>query len=180
MNAVAFGSLLSSACTLGTQGTYGPDRITRHVKPTAASLQQSAREPKMFRLIFALGASLICLSAYNNHDGPPSNADKEPSSLQELLQAHDVEVARRGKDLRYIKPIGRYGREGVLASLDHIEKSGQTISSYNSIELVFGVAEEARMTTGYDICKDNVTLIRLARGKAVNAPVMSGLFTPTC
>ncbi|MBY0569103.1 MAG: RHS repeat-associated core domain-containing protein [Hyphomonadaceae bacterium] len=29
MNPAAFGSLPSSACTLGTQGSYGPDRVTR-------------------------------------------------------------------------------------------------------------------------------------------------------
>lgn len=116
-------------------------------------------------------ALLLMASGCDTKSSGQAQRVSHPASLPELLQAHDVEVAEHGKDLTYIKPIGSYGREGVVASLDHIEKRGKTVSSYNSIELVFGVAEDARMKTGYDICKDNVILARLAvMGKVVDAP----------
>jgi RHS repeat-associated protein len=38
MNPAAFGSLPASACTLGTQGSQGPDRITRNVYDNAGQL----------------------------------------------------------------------------------------------------------------------------------------------
>jgi len=38
MNASVYGSLPSSACTLGTQGSFGPDRITRNVYDAAGQL----------------------------------------------------------------------------------------------------------------------------------------------
>ena len=79
--------------------------------------------------------------------------EKAPSTLSELLTAHDGEVREHGKDICYIKPIGAFGRQGVLATLQHVANMGETVSSYNNTELVFGVAEEARMKTGYDICK---------------------------
>lgn len=97
--------------------------------------------------------------------------EKSPSTLPELLKAHDWEVREHGKDICYIQPIGAFGREGVLASLQHVTDRGEAVSSYNSIELVFGVAEEARMKTGYDICKDAPTLRRMSvMAKAVDAP----------
>lgn len=40
MNPAAFGSLLASACTLGTEGTFGPDRITKNVYDAAGQLLQ--------------------------------------------------------------------------------------------------------------------------------------------
>src|SRR5687768_10865772 len=38
MNPSAFGALPASACALGTQGDYGPDRITRNVYDAAGQL----------------------------------------------------------------------------------------------------------------------------------------------
>jgi YD repeat-containing protein len=38
MNPAAFGSLPASACSLGTQGSYGPDRITRNIYDAAGQL----------------------------------------------------------------------------------------------------------------------------------------------
>lgn len=97
--------------------------------------------------------------------------EKSPSTLPELLKAHDGEVREHGKDICYIKPIGAFGRQGVLASLQHVAEAGEAVSSYNNTELVFGVAEEARMKTGYDICKDTPTLKRMsAMAKAADAP----------
>lgn len=49
MNPAAFGALPASACTLGTQGTQGPDRITRNIYDAAGRLLQVRR---------AVGASL--------------------------------------------------------------------------------------------------------------------------
>lgn len=40
MNPAAFGSLPASACTLGTQGSQGPDRITRNLYDDASQLLQ--------------------------------------------------------------------------------------------------------------------------------------------
>lgn len=97
--------------------------------------------------------------------------EKSPSTLPELLKAHDGEVREHGKDICYIKPIGAFGRQGVLASLQHVTEAGEDVSSYNNIELVFGVAEEARRKTGYNICKDAPTLSRMSvMAKAANAP----------
>lgn len=97
--------------------------------------------------------------------------EKSPSTLPELLKAHDGEVREHGKDICYIKPIGAFGRQGVLASLQHVTEAGGAVSSYNNTELVFGVAEEARTKTGYDICKDTPTLTRMsAMAKAADAP----------
>lgn len=97
--------------------------------------------------------------------------EKSPSTLPELLKAHDGEVREHGKDICYIKPIGAFGRQGVLASLQHIAEAGEAVSSYNNTELVFSVAEEARTKTGYDICKDAPTLSRMsAMANAADAP----------
>jgi hypothetical protein len=97
--------------------------------------------------------------------------EKSPSTLPELLKAHDAEVRKHGKDICYIKAIGAFGRQGVLASLQHITEAGEPVSSYNNTELVIGVAEEARTKTGYDICKDAPTLNRMsAMAKASDAP----------
>ncbi|HYG46791.1 MAG TPA: RHS repeat-associated core domain-containing protein [Allosphingosinicella sp.] len=43
MNPAAFGSLPASACSLGTQGSYGPDRITRNVYDSAGQLKAIQR-----------------------------------------------------------------------------------------------------------------------------------------
>ena len=43
MNQAAFGSLPADACTLGTQGSQGPDRITRNVYDNAGQLTQVQR-----------------------------------------------------------------------------------------------------------------------------------------
>ena len=43
MNPAAFSALPSSACTLGTQGSFGPDRITRNVYDAAGQLLQVQR-----------------------------------------------------------------------------------------------------------------------------------------
>ena len=43
MNPAAFASLPASACTLGTQGNEGPDRITRNVYDAASQLLQEQR-----------------------------------------------------------------------------------------------------------------------------------------
>jgi len=43
MNPAAFGSLPGSACTLGTEGSFGPDRITHHVYDNAAQLLRVQR-----------------------------------------------------------------------------------------------------------------------------------------
>ncbi len=97
--------------------------------------------------------------------------EKSPSSLPELLKAHDGEVREHGKDICYIKPIGAFGRQGVLASLQHVADRGGDVMSYHNIELVSGVAEEARMKTGYDICEDVATLSRMsAMAKATDTP----------
>jgi hypothetical protein len=113
----------------------------------------------MLRLNRAVEALLLLL-ATNCEPNPASRPVAKPSTLSELLQAHDAEVARHGKDLKYIQPIGRYGREGVLASIKPL--SPKSVSSYIGIELVFGVAEEARISKGYDLCQDRETLDRLA------------------
>ncbi len=43
MNPAAYGALPASACTLGTQGTQGPDRITRNSYDAASQLLQEQR-----------------------------------------------------------------------------------------------------------------------------------------
>lgn len=43
MNPAAFTSLPGSACTLGTEGAYGPDRITRNVYDAASQLREVQR-----------------------------------------------------------------------------------------------------------------------------------------
>ena len=43
MNPATFGALPASACSLGTEGSYGPDRITRHVYDAASQLLQLQR-----------------------------------------------------------------------------------------------------------------------------------------
>jgi len=97
--------------------------------------------------------------------------EEAPSTLPELLKAHDGEVREHGKDICYIKPIGAFGREGVLASLQHVADKGEDVSSYNNTELVLGVAEEARINAGYDICKDATTLSRMsAMAEAADSP----------
>jgi hypothetical protein len=97
--------------------------------------------------------------------------EEAASTLPDLLKAHDGEVREHGKDICYIKPIGAFGRQGVLASLQHVADRGGDVSSYNNTELVLGVAEEARTKTGYDICKDAPTLSRMsAMAAAANSP----------
>jgi uncharacterized lipoprotein YajG len=121
----------------------------------------------MHRLIHFVGASLALMaSGCNKETSQPGLSN--PSTLAELLEAHDREVSQHGKDLKYIQPIGRYGREGVLASIKHSQKA---VSSYNGIELVFGVAEEARQSRGYDLCRDKEVLANLSSmAKAADAP----------
>lgn len=100
-----------------------------------------------------------------------ASGEKAPSTLPELLKAHDGEVREHGKDICYIKSIGAFGRQGVLASVKHVSNASRDVSSYNNTELVFGVAEEARMKTGYDICKDAPTLARISQmAKSRDAP----------
>lgn len=43
MNPAAFASLSGSACALGTEGSYGPDRITRNVYDAASQLREVQR-----------------------------------------------------------------------------------------------------------------------------------------
>ena len=43
MNVAAFVSLPTSACSLGTEGSFGPDRITRNVYDAADQLLQVLR-----------------------------------------------------------------------------------------------------------------------------------------
>jgi hypothetical protein len=126
--------------------------------------------PRNRKAIF--GAALLLMAS--GCDRQASSQTKKvaiPVSLPELLQAHDVEVAEHGKDLVYIKPIGRFGREGVLASLEHLQKTGKSVSSCNGVELIFGVAIEAKMSVGYHICQDRTTLDRLiAMSNAADVP----------
>jgi hypothetical protein len=122
--------------------------------------------------------SLLAILAVATVSGcnPPSSARFEeesgkPHSLPELLHWHDVAVSQQGRDLYFLKPIGAFGRQGVWASLKHIEAKGEAVSSYNNIELVFGVASEAKASTGDDICKDMPTLTRMwAMEQAAGAP----------
>ncbi len=114
-----------------------------------------------------------------------ASGEEAPSTLPELLKAHDGEVREHGKDICYIKSIGAFGRQGVLASIKHVFNASGDVSSYNNTELVFGVAEEARMKTGYDICKDAPTLARISQmaktadtpayQKTTHADLVSGL-----
>ena len=126
----------------------------------------------MLRLTIACAAALLLMaSGCDRQTSGQAKKIANPVSLPDLLQAHDVEVAEHGKDLAYIKPIGRYGREGVLASLEHLQKTGKAASSYNGTELIFGVAEEARMSVGYNVCQDRTTLDRLlAMSNAADVP----------
>lgn len=132
----------------------------------------------MPRLNFGFSLALFILMSgcgmdSSDHEKKPIN----PKTLQELLQAHDVEVSEHGKDVTYIKPIGRFGREGVLASLEHLGKNGSVVSSYNGIELIFGVAEEARTSKGYDLCRDRSTLAQLsAMADTPNGPAYQRSF----
>lgn len=87
----------------------------------------------------------------------------EPSRIHALLEAHDAEVRAHGGDLKYTDLLGRYGKDALVASLDHIETSQSRISSVEGVGLVFGVAEAARVHTGYDICQDTATLNRVVR-----------------
>ena len=125
----------------------------------------------MPRLI-VVGVSLLALVMVGcQRHSADHGASQKPSDLPSLLKAHDREVVDHGQDIEFIAPIGRYGRKGVVASLDHIAAAGKTVSSYNGMELVFGVAEEARKQTGYDLCTDRATLDRLAAtAKASSAP----------
>ena len=43
MNPAVFASLPASACTLGPEGTHGPDRISRNVHDAAGELLQEPR-----------------------------------------------------------------------------------------------------------------------------------------
>lgn len=74
--------------------------------------------------------------------------------LQTLLNLHDREVDAHGKDLCYMQDIGSFGRQGVHAAYDHLIETETSLNSYAGIHLIFGVAEEARAQTGYDICND--------------------------
>jgi hypothetical protein len=145
----------------------------------------------MFRLIDLFPLTIFAVLAACN---PPSSArfeeeSRKPHSLPELLHWHDVAVSQQGKDLYFLKPIGAFGREGVLASLAYIETKGETVSSYNNTELVFGVASEAKERAGYDICKDGETLKRIAemaRGsnvpeyqRRIQADLLHGLCKPS-
>lgn len=110
------------------------------------------------RVALAMGCALVVWGCdqkpiCNEAPGPTENW-----TLPGLLQAHDEEVRQHGKDLCYIKPIGAFGREGVAATLRHVASTGKPVTSYNNVELVLGVAEEARVKTGYDICQDAAAL----------------------
>jgi hypothetical protein len=127
--------------------------------------------PADFPTIIFGAALLLMASGCDRRTSSQAKKVANPVTLPELLQAHDVEVAEHGKDLVYIKPIGRFGREGVLASLEHLQKTGKSVSSYNGVELIFGVAEEARMSVRYDICQDRTTFDRLvAMSNAADVP----------
>lgn len=141
------------------------------------------------RFILILVA-VSCLTGCNREPVCETALGAETSStLPELLRAHDREVREHGKDICYIEPIGSFGRQGVLASLQHVADTGGAVSSYNNTELVFGVAEVARAKTGYDVCKDALTLMRIsAMVQATNAPayqramhadLVNGLCKPT-
>lgn len=116
----------------------------------------------MSRLMKLSIAAMFLASGCNGPSREQSRETAKPSSLAELLQAHDEEVAKHGKDLKYIQPIGSYGRKGVLASLNHLASKQRAVSSYNGVELVFGVAEAARSKTGYDLCEDKTTWARIS------------------
>lgn len=115
----------------------------------------------MSRLVVLLFVTYCALGACNESRSESSDTKVDTNSLPSLLQAHDKEVAAHGKDLKYISHIGRFGRKGVFASLGHLNARGERFSSYNGMELIFGVAEEAKSQTGYDICDDKEAIVRL-------------------
>jgi len=117
----------------------------------------------MPRLATAILVSAVIVFGCDQDMNSNQTRAVHPSSLHELLMAHDQEIAEHGKDLKYIDLIGNYGRRGVLSSLDHLVENGTAISSYNGIGLVFGVAESAHVKAGYDICADQVVLARLSQ-----------------
>lgn len=126
----------------------------------------------MRRLISLGAAALLVSGCGSKHSAAELASEAEkPHSLETLLKWHDVAVAEQGKDLYFIKPIGKYGRDGVLASLNHLGTQGMTVSSYNGIELIFGVASEAKLAKDYNICEDKTTLQQIADGaRSANAP----------
>lgn len=75
-------------------------------------------------------------------------------SLEDLLIWHERAVSEDGKDLFFIQPIGRFGRDGVVASLDHIAGKDRAAYSNNDLRLILGVLSASRREAGYDLCRD--------------------------
>lgn len=115
----------------------------------------------MHRLIVILLAFVL-----SSCDRPYSEVDfekeaRESHNLEELLSLHEKVVAAQGKDIYFIQPIGRFGEGGLKASLEHIAAKGESISTYNNMELVFGVAVAAQQETGYVMCDDRAVKQRM-------------------
>lgn len=116
----------------------------------------------MYRLICAL---VMCLSLCGCKERL-SVAELEaeasaPHSIEELLKLHDATVAANGRDFFFAEPIGRFGREGVEATLFHMESREQRALSGSDARFFLDVVSQAKILTGYDFCDDKVALQNL-------------------
>lgn len=86
MNPAAFGSLPASACTLGTQGSQGPDRITKNIYDAAGQLVQVRK---------ALGTSLeqaYVTYGYTLNGKQEYVVDANGNKAQLVYDGHDRQV----------------------------------------------------------------------------------------
>jgi RHS repeat-associated protein len=92
MNSAVFGSLPSSACSLGTQGSHGPDRITKTVYDAAGQVTQSKS---------AVGTALEAAditSTYSSNGLVATVTDAENNKTTYEYDGHDRLVKTRFPD----------------------------------------------------------------------------------
>ena len=89
MNPIVFGSLPSSACTLGTEGAYGPDRITKTIYNLAGEVTKTIK---------AMGTSIQQddrVSTYTNNGKLATLADPNNNKTTYEYDGHDRLVKLR-------------------------------------------------------------------------------------
>jgi RHS repeat-associated protein len=137
MNPAAFASLPGSACSLGTEGSFGPDRITRNVYDAAGQLLQVQR---------AYGTPLqqnYATYTYSSNgkrqtvkDANSNLSTFEYDGLDRLLKLR-FPVATSGASQSSTTDYEQYGYDAVGNRISLRKRDGRTISySYDALNRV--------------------------------------------
>jgi RHS repeat-associated protein len=137
MNPDAFGSLPTSACTLGTEGAFGPDRITRNTYDAASQLSKVQR---------AYGTSLqqdYATYTYtaNGQRETVKDANDNLSTFEydgfDRLQKLRFPVTSKGANLSSTSDFEQYGYDAVGNRTSLRKRDGKTITyTYDGLNRV--------------------------------------------